>query len=125
MDGDATAKTLDRGANSAIRNTEGSDSIHESSHQAVRSALPHTSNVLCPEHADSFQTALGEKTQGTGTSAFSKDGAIGSMFKADGAIGGTAEKIGGPLSQDGVIGKNFTEKGSIGGTVQETIGKSE
>jgi hypothetical protein len=34
----------------------------------------------------------------------SKDGVIGSMFKADGAIGGTADKIGGPLSKDGAIG---------------------
>lgn len=36
MDGDATAKTFDAGANSAIRSVEGSDSIHEASHQAVR-----------------------------------------------------------------------------------------
>jgi hypothetical protein len=50
------------------------------------------------------QTAAGEKTTGTGTSAFNKDGAIGSMFKADGAIGVTADKIGGPLAKDGAIG---------------------
>jgi hypothetical protein len=35
MDGDSSAKTLDSGANSALRSTEGSDSIHEASHQAV------------------------------------------------------------------------------------------
>ena len=33
MDGDSTARTLDR---SALRNVEGGDSIHEQSHQAVR-----------------------------------------------------------------------------------------
>jgi hypothetical protein len=47
---------------------------------------------------------VGQKTQGTGTPAFSKDGAIGSMFKADGAIGGTVEKIGGPFASDGIVG---------------------
>jgi hypothetical protein len=36
MDGDTTAKTMDRGADSVLRNVEGSDSIHEISHQAVR-----------------------------------------------------------------------------------------
>lgn len=44
----------------------------------------------------------GEKTQGIGTPAFSKDGAIGSMFKAAGAIGGTAQKVGGPFAKHGV-----------------------
>jgi hypothetical protein len=39
MDGDATGKTFDKGANSAIRNAEGSDGIHESSHQAVHFPL--------------------------------------------------------------------------------------
>ena len=36
MDGDQSAKTMDAGANSAIRNVEGADAIHESSHQSVR-----------------------------------------------------------------------------------------
>ena len=35
MDGDEPAKTMDKGANSAIRNTDGLDGIHEASHQAV------------------------------------------------------------------------------------------
>jgi hypothetical protein len=36
MDGDATAKAMDRGANSAMDNTEmGADAIHEKGHQAV------------------------------------------------------------------------------------------
>ncbi|KAK2629742.1 hypothetical protein QTJ16_000562 [Diplocarpon rosae] len=104
MDGDASAKTFDSGANSAIRNTEGSDSIHESSHQTA---------------------PVGEKTQGTGTSVFSKDGAIGSQFTAAGAIGGAADQIGGPFSKDGAIGKNFNADGAIGGTVQQTLGKSQ
>ena len=47
---------------------------------------------------------VGQKTQGTGTPAFHKDGAIGSMFKADGAIGGTADKVGGPFAKDGFVG---------------------
>jgi len=40
MDGDSTAKTLDKGANSAINNVDGSDGIHEASHQAVRFPSP-------------------------------------------------------------------------------------
>ncbi|CZR50897.1 uncharacterized protein PAC_00771 [Phialocephala subalpina] len=83
MDGDQTAKTFDEGANSAIKSMNDTDGIHEVSHRAE---------------------PAGEKTTGTGTSAFNKDGAIGSAFKADGAIGGTADKIGGPLAQDGAIG---------------------
>jgi hypothetical protein len=50
------------------------------------------------------QDPVGQKTQGTGTPAFHKDGAIGSMFKADGAIGGTADKVGGPFAKDGFVG---------------------
>jgi len=104
MDGDSTAKTMDKGANSAMGNTEMTQGIHESNHQA---------------------TPAGEKTQGTGTSAFHKDGAIGSAFKADGAIGGTADKVGGPFAKDGMIGKNFNPDGAVGGTVQENLGKKE
>jgi hypothetical protein len=53
------------------------------------------------------QDPVGQKTQGTGTPAFHKDGAIGSMFKADGAIGGTADKVGGPFAKDGFVGLVF------------------
>lgn len=35
MDGDSTARALDKGANSAIGSVDGSDSIHEAGHQAV------------------------------------------------------------------------------------------
>jgi len=35
MDGDSTAKTLDNGANSAIKTMNDTDGIHEASHQAV------------------------------------------------------------------------------------------
>ncbi|KAH6666564.1 hypothetical protein B0J14DRAFT_603866 [Halenospora varia] len=104
MDGDATAKVMDKGANSAIRQAEGSDVIHESSRQIEPAR---------------------QKTQGTGTSAFHKNCAIGSIFKADGAIGGTADKIGGPFSKDGAIGKNFNEDGNIAGTVHENLGNKE
>lgn len=93
-----------------------------------------------------MQPAAGEKTTGTGTSMFSKDGAVGSMFNgtihpysspsdkvpdrsritltpdtADGAIGGTAQKIGGPLDQQGSIGQHFNADGKIGGMVQENL----
>ena len=102
MDGDSTAKTLDFGANSALRNTEGSDSIHEASHQAVCSNP--ISFIRAHRLTHETQEPAGQKTQGTGTPAFSKDGAIGSMFKADGAIGGTAEKVGGPFARDGAVG---------------------
>ena len=89
-----------------------------------------------------MQPAAGEKTTGTGTSMFSKDGALGSMFNgtaspqqshrcivqytntlhiADGAIGGTAQKIGGPLDKEGSIGQHFNADGKIGGMVQENL----
>ncbi|PBP24133.1 hypothetical protein BUE80_DR005025 [Diplocarpon rosae] len=69
MDGDASAKTFDSGANSAIRNTEGSDSIHESSHQTA---------------------PVGEKTHGTGTSMLTRG--LRKNFNADGAIGGAVQQ---------------------------------
>ena len=40
----------------------------------------------------------------------------------EGAIGGTAQKVGGPLSKEGFIGKHFTTEGSVGGTVEENMG---
>jgi len=104
MDGDSTAKTFDKGANSAMKTTNDTDGIHEASHQADPTGL---------------------KTTGTGTSSFSKDGSIGSLFTPSGAIGGTADKIGGPLAKDGAIGKNFNADGAIGGRVQDTLGKNE
>jgi len=105
MDGDSSANTMDKGANSAMPHVDMTTGIHENSKTGSMPA--------------------GEKTQGTGTPVFNKDGAIGSMFKADGAIGGTAEKVGGPFSKDGAIGKNFNADGAIGGTVHENLGKGE
>ena len=40
MDGDSAAKTMDKGANSAINNAEMSTGIHESNHQSVCSLAP-------------------------------------------------------------------------------------
>ncbi|NRK29869.1 hypothetical protein F3B07_22965 [Salmonella enterica subsp. enterica serovar Typhi] len=100
MDGDSTAKSFEQGANSAVKETELSSGIHESVKQTP---------------------AAGEKTTGTGTSMFSKDGAVGSMFNADGPIGGTAQKIGGPLDKEGSIGQHFNADGKIGGMVQENL----
>lgn len=37
---------------------------------------------------------MGTKETGSGTSIFSKDGAVGSAFTAQGALGGTAQAIG-------------------------------
>ncbi|KAI9804925.1 MAG: hypothetical protein M1833_006228 [Piccolia ochrophora] len=105
MDGDSSAKTLDKGASAAMGHSEMSDSIHEDSKPKLEPA--------------------GEKTTGTGTSAFHAGGAIGSMFKADGPIGGTAQSVGGPFDKKGTIGKHFNEDGKIGGSVQETLGKGE
>ncbi|KAI4722202.1 hypothetical protein E4T48_01550 [Aureobasidium sp. EXF-10727] len=106
MDGDASAKTMDKGASAALRVDDfGSTGIHE---DAVPRGEP-----------------AGEKTTGTGTSAFSADGAIGKQFTSDGSIGQIGEKVGGPFSSQGAIGKQFTTEGSIGGTVQEQLGKGE
>jgi len=104
MDGDQTAKEFDNGANSGLGSAELSSGIHEAAHQ---------------------RDPAGEKTQGGGTPAFSKDGSIGSMFKADGTIGGTADKVGGPFSKDGAIGKNFNPDGAVGGTIDKNLGKGE
>lgn len=100
MDGDHTAKSFEQGANSAVKENELSSGIHESVKQTP---------------------AAGEKTTGTGTSVFSKDGAVGKMFNADGALGGTAQKIGGPLDKEGSIGQHFNADGKIGGMVQESL----
>ncbi|CAD0082025.1 unnamed protein product [Aureobasidium vineae] len=123
MDGDASAKTMDKGASAALRNDDfGSTGIHEDS-------VPRGEPV-------------GEKTTGTGTSAFSAEGSIGKQFTgmlilfvicrpivnqilAGGSIGQIGEKVGGPFSSQGAIGKQFTTEGSIGGTVQEQLGQGE
>ncbi|KAI9755637.1 MAG: hypothetical protein M4579_004210 [Chaenotheca gracillima] len=105
MDGDSSAKTFEKGARSAMGHTEGTSGIHEDSKPVTE--------------------PLGEKTQGTGTSAFNAQGSIGSMFKADGPIGGTAQAVGGPFDKKGAVGQHFNEDGKIGGSVQEHLGKGE
>ncbi|MCJ1229377.1 hypothetical protein MMC12_006043 [Toensbergia leucococca] len=100
MDGDSSAKTMEQGANSAMKDQDLTSGIHESASQ-----IP----------------AAGDKTTGTGTSVFSKDGSIGSMFNADGPIGGTAHKVGGPFDKEGSIGQHFNADGKIGGAVQQNI----
>ncbi|KAH8594442.1 hypothetical protein B0O99DRAFT_178200, partial [Bisporella sp. PMI_857] len=93
MDGVSAAKTV---------NSEFSDSIHESSR---------------------IRVLVGEKkNQGTGTPAFSKDGAIGKQFEVDGAIGSIGQKVGGPFAKGDTIGKNFNADGAIGGTAQQNLG---
>ncbi|KAI4280866.1 MAG: hypothetical protein L6R35_005811 [Caloplaca aegaea] len=92
MDGDHSAKTFEQGANSAMKDQEMTSG-----------------------------PAAGDKTQGTGTSIFSKDGAVGKMFNADGAIGGTAQKVGGPFDKQGAVGQHFNADGKIGGMVQENL----
>jgi len=89
----------------------------------IHSALPNTDlQDSIHEDAKPRGEPAGTKTQGTGVSAFSSGGAIGKAFTTEGAVGGTAEKIGGPLSSQGMVGKQFTEGGSIGGSVQSMLG---
>ncbi|KAM0713712.1 hypothetical protein Q7P37_010674 [Cladosporium fusiforme] len=113
MDGDTSNKALERGASAATKDTEFTNGIYEDAQADIsgRGGLVGSSEG-------------GEKTMGTnqGPSVFDAKGAIGGAFTKDGAVGGTAEKIGGPLSAGGAIGKNFTEKGSIGGSVQNALG---
>ncbi|KAL8939806.1 MAG: hypothetical protein Q9216_003157 [Gyalolechia sp. 2 TL-2023] len=118
MDGDHTAKTFEQGANSAMKDQDLTTGVHESVNQIVR-ILEISSDV--PKQADPEQPAAGDKTQGTGTSMFSKDGAVGKMFNADGAIGGTAQKVGGPFDKEGTVGQHFNADGKIGGMVQENL----
>lgn len=79
MDGDSTAKSFEQGANSAVKETEMSSGIHESVKQTVSDSglfLASDGRLMIGE----MQPAVGDKTTGTGTSMFSKDGALGSMF---------------------------------------------
>ena len=79
MDGDHTAKSFEQGANSAIKENELTSGIHESVNQTVRCSDQY---IFLPTRLTlvQIQPAAGEKTTGTGTSVFSKDGAVGSMF---------------------------------------------
>ena len=97
MDGETSGKTFNSGANSAIPSQDAENAIHE--------------------HSIPRREPAGDKTAGTGTSAFDKSGAIGKQFTTEGVLGGTAQKLGGPFDKDGAIGKQFTTQGSIGGTV--------
>ncbi|KAH7320810.1 hypothetical protein B0I35DRAFT_477357 [Stachybotrys elegans] len=62
------------------------------------------------------------KAKETKPRVFDENGPVGKQFTEKGAIGGTADKIGGPLSKDGLVGKQFTTEGSIGGTAQSIAG---
>ncbi|KAI4209281.1 MAG: hypothetical protein LQ351_007781 [Letrouitia transgressa] len=104
MDGDHSAKTFEQGANSALKDQDLTSGIHESVNQVPSS---------------------GDKTTGTGTSVFSKDGAVGSMFNADGPLGGTAQKVGGPFDKEGAVGKHFNADGKIGGMVQQNLAEKK
>jgi len=134
MDGDQSAKTMEQGANSAMKDDSLASGIHETTKQTVLSpptpSSPSSSSLLPPSPSTPHhltppltqpQPAAGDKTTGTGTSIFSKDGAVGSMFNADGAIGGTAQKVGGPLDKQGAVGQHFNADGKIGGMVQENL----
>ncbi|KAI1136199.1 hypothetical protein F5Y05DRAFT_391931 [Hypoxylon sp. FL0543] len=103
-DADESAKALDKGATSAMPNTELTSGIHEPANQ---------------------KEPAGEKTTGTASSAFDSAGIVGKQFTTEGAVGGTAQKLGGPLSEDGAIGKQFTDTGSIGGAIQNTLGSQK
>ncbi|KAF2148329.1 hypothetical protein K461DRAFT_297758 [Myriangium duriaei CBS 260.36] len=106
LDGDQTAKAMDKGANAGLPHTDLGDGIHES---AIPSGQP-----------------AGQKTTGAGVSAFDADkGAIGKQFHADGAIGSIGDKVGGPFARDGAVGKHFTTGGSVGSSVQEHLGQGE
>jgi len=63
QDGDAAAKTFDKGVAATAPHTDLSDGVFEA-------AKPHSGS-----------NPIGEKTTGAGISAFDKDGAIGSQFK--------------------------------------------
>ena len=79
MDGDHTAKSFEQGANSALKENEMTSGIHESVKQTVRVSESFLAWINALMRGE-IQPAAGEKTTGTGTSMFSKDGALGSMF---------------------------------------------
>lgn len=94
MDGDHSAKTMEQGANSAMKDDGMASGIHESTKQTVRppnsksnsnsNPYPNPHSNLKPLHPlpplRHPQPSAGDKTTGGGTSMFSKDGALGSMF---------------------------------------------
>lgn len=102
MDGDHSAKTMDKGANLASNTTDMADGIHEDAKQTVR-----FSKYVKLWYTDTtFQAGAGQKETGHGTSMFdANQGAVGSAFHKEGSIGQIGEKIGGPLASDGMIGK--------------------
>lgn len=122
MDGDHSAKTMDKGASAATKTQDLADGIHE---DAKPTGVLSSSASLLRALANSVQTGAGEKMTGQGTSMLSKDGAIGGAFQGDGAIGSIGNKVGGPFAETGSIGKNFTAEGSIGGTAQKLAEKNE
>ncbi|TKA24477.1 hypothetical protein B0A50_06634 [Salinomyces thailandicus] len=109
MDGDQSAKTMDRGASAATKHSDMTEGIHEDAQKDLGGA------------------PAGEKTTGhAGASLFDTTGTIGKQFTTDGAIGGTAQKLGGPFDANtGMIGKQFTEQGGIGGAAKEMLAGSE
>ncbi|MCJ1476112.1 hypothetical protein MMC13_004777 [Lambiella insularis] len=105
MDGDHSAKTMEQGANSAMK---GGQDLTEGIHESVKQT-----------------PSVGDKTAGHGGSIFDKTGAVGSMFTTDGPIGGTAQSIGGPLDKQGMIGKHFNADGALGGVAQGLADKNK
>lgn len=84
MDGDSSAKTFEQGANSALKETEMSSGIHESVNQIVCLPTLTIHNGLLPSlPSDRKQPSVGDKTNGTGPSVFSKDGPVGSLFQGE------------------------------------------
>ena len=96
MDGDQTAKTFEQGANSAMKGgSDLAEGVHESTKQIVSPSFLQLFQLPRPhQHPTRINTlnfrtntllllqqpAAGDKTTGAGTSVFSKDGAVGSMF---------------------------------------------
>ncbi|XXH03828.1 hypothetical protein Hte_010234 [Hypoxylon texense] len=131
-DGDESAKALDRGATSAMSNTDLSSGIHEAANQKAsyrtksnqtktRTATDHLSrrNPRAQRHREPQLQPLTRLA----LSASSLRYVPGRHYKSkDDGERGTAQKVGGLLSKDGAVGKQFTDTGSVGGTIQNKLG---
>ncbi|THV70220.1 hypothetical protein D6D28_05313 [Aureobasidium pullulans] len=125
MDGDASAKTMDKGASAYCpekrRHGHQRSPRGLSPQRRARRREDHWHRYLSIQRRWQHRQAIqGQVNRSSNRQRQALTGAT-----ADGAIGQIGEKVGGPFSSQGSIGKQFTTEGSIGGTVQQNLGQGE
>lgn len=150
MDGDHAAKSMEQGANSAMKDQEMTSGIHESVNQIVGPCripsaclkLTRISPGLAKRHKGPAHRCSPKTVHWARCSTVSRVASsipllravvatarihllTGFFLTADGVLGGTAQSIGGPFDKEGAIGKNFNADGKIGGMVQENLAEKK